>query len=295
MTSNNTDNIISELEKLDRPSGGIPEDNPEANPKANPQSTSLKSDIESENKTICRLLNVHLREFFDDIYIPFKYFRDDDWNVSKVLYNNEDILFYNENYVTPEDEQKFYQVFERFITMLEDIFTPTNKLYIFLKNWTDMSGSRWKPNSNKSYLKSILTNKKYQHISPSHTVTVYLQYSKLFNGDIEKVKDALEKYLDNLVAKIRKQVKIFKKQYNELVSIYVYEYPLELHQQKNYYVMGFINSVILAILDFANKLMDLNVYAIHPIITNIIEYYTPLDEITHYDPSDNDDRDICII
>ncbi|AYV85070.1 MAG: hypothetical protein Satyrvirus3_1, partial [Satyrvirus sp.] len=48
-----------------------------------------------ENKIICKLINIQFKEFFDNIYIPFKFFKYENWKINKVLYDNEDALFYN--------------------------------------------------------------------------------------------------------------------------------------------------------------------------------------------------------
>ncbi|XWV24820.1 hypothetical protein QJ856_gp0963 [Tupanvirus deep ocean] len=273
---NTTENIIDTLKKLDN--------------------TDLDEDEKKmqENKTICRLLNIHLREFYDDIYIPFDFFRNADWNISKILYDNEDILFYNKKYITKVDEERFYEVFDKFILMLEDIFSTNSKLFVFLKKWTDMSHMRWKTNNTKSYLKSLLTERKYQYISPAFTTNLFCEISKKYNNDPQIVKTEIEKELDNIVKKVKEEVKIFRKIYNEIVMSYVYEFPYNT-QEKEIYVKAFINTVILVVLDFAEKLIELNVYAVHPIVKDIIGYYTPLDEINQYDPLENGNRKICIV
>lgn len=280
---NSTSDIINILENLDKLQTNENSDEIE----------QTKSEQLEQNKTICRLLNIQLREFYDDIYIPYTFFKDD-WNINKILYNNEDILFYNKKYLTKDDEEKFYQVFDKFILLLDEIFFPNSKLLIFLKKWTDMSGSRWKSNGSKSYLKSIITDKKYQFISPAYIANIYCDYSKRYRDNVDKIKSEMENHLDNMIKRIRKEIKEFNNLYNEIVSSYVYEYPLII-DGKNIYVMGFINSIIMAILDFAEKLINLNVYAIHPIINDIIEYYTPLDVINQYDPSENNNKKIFII
>ncbi|XWV26068.1 hypothetical protein QJ857_gp1012 [Tupanvirus soda lake] len=273
---NTTENIIETLKKLDN----VDLDDDEKKMK--------------ENKTMCRLLNIHLREFYDDIYIPFDFFRNADWNISKILYDNEDILFYNKKYITKVDEERFYEVFDKFILMLEEIFSTNSKLYVFLKKWTDMTNIRWKTNGTKSYLKSLLTESKYQYISPAFTTNLFCEISKKHNNDPQIVKSEIEKELDIIVKKVKEEVKKFRKIYNEIVMSYVYEFPYNT-QEKDIYVKAFINTVILVVLDFAEKLIELNVYAIHPIVKDIIGYYTPLDEINQYNPLDNGNRKICIV
>ena len=74
-----------------------------------------------------------------------------------------------------------------------------------------------------------------------------------------------------------------------MVNSYVYEYPLN-GPDVNSHVLGFINSVILTIFELVDKLIDLHIYALHPIISNIICYYTPIDDINEYKSSDNDEK-----
>lgn len=176
--------------------------------------------------------------------------------------------------------------------MIEDIFSPDSKLYNFLKKWTDTSGIKWKSNGEKSYLKSILTNRKYQVISPLYITSIYCEYIKKYENNYDKFNGIFEKHLNNIIINFKNECKKFKKQYNEIVDSYVYEHPLTNDPS---YVLGFINSVILAILIFAEKLIELNIYAIHPIVVQLIEYYTPLDEINQYDPSENHGKKLCII
>lgn len=247
-----------------------------------------------DNRTVCRLLKIHLDDFYDDINIPFGYFRDANWKISKVLYDNDDVLFYNKKYMTEEDNTRFYEVFDKFIDMIEDIMNPKSKLVIFLKKWTDMSNLRWKANESRSYLKSLLVHKKYQYISPEYTTSIYCDLCEQYPNDVDKIKGNLTKRLDKIVQEVRTEVREFRKNYNEIVTSYTYEYPLHV-QDKDIYVLGFINSIILTIISFAEKLIDLHVYAIHPIVNSVIEYYTPINDINLYDPADNGYRRICIV
>lgn len=262
--------------------------------KIEPDNSDVVDKCMIENKTTCRLINIHLKEFFDDIHIPYSFFRDDDWKINKILYKNEDMLYYNKKYLTEEDEERFFEVFDKFIAILEEILTPNNKLYSFLKKWTDMSHSKWKSINTRSYLKSLLIDRKYQFISPAYVTDVYCHISKKYREDTDKIKSELEDHLDFLVKNVKKEIKIFRKIYDDIVTLYVYEYPYDI-QEKNCYNLAFVNSIILEILNFAEKLIDLHVYAIHPIINNIIEYYTPLDEINQYEQDNYINRKISVV
>ena len=274
-TESSVENIIDQLKRLDE------------------NIFEKDENLDEENRARCRMINIHLREFFDDIYIPYTFFKDGDWKISKVLYNNEDSLFFNEKYMTDDDHQRFYEVFDKYISVVEEILSTNNKLHVFLKKWTDTSDLRWKPNETRSYLKSLLVKSEYQIISPVYTANYFYELRKKHGDDSEKIKTKIEEHLDQIVKKVRVEMKHFKKVYNEIVESYVYEHPI--NPSEDSYLLGLINSVILAILDFADKLLNLNIYAVHPIVTNIIGYYTPLDEIYQYDPLDNDGRKLCIV
>ena len=104
----------------------------------------------------------------------------------------------------------------------------------------------------------------------------------------------MEEHLGNLMKKIKAEIKIFEQIYHEIVTSYVYEYPYDM-PDKERYNSALVNTIILEILNFSEKLIDLHVYTIHSIVNNIIEYYTPLDEINQYNPKDYDKRKICIV
>ncbi len=141
--------------------------------------------VDEQNWVVCRLINLQLKEFFDDIYIPFYCFKQNEWKISKVLYDNEDALFYNELFFTLNDNMKFHEVFAKYIAMIEEIMTKDNQLYVFLKKWTDKTNVRWKANLNSqnSYLKSILIDRRYQIISPSYMTDLYCELGKQYRDN----------------------------------------------------------------------------------------------------------------
>lgn len=273
-----TDILISNLEKLDA------------------KDEDYDEETNNHNMTVCRLLNIHLREFYDDIYIPFTHFRIAKWNIRKVLYENNDVLFYCQKFLTNEDHERFYQVFDKYVFMIEEIFSHDNKLVTFLKKWTDQSQAKWVSIKNNSYLKSILICSKYQYISPEYVTQLYLSCSNKHRGEPAKIKEVLENELDQLNKEIRKESKCFRQNYNDLIVSYVYEYPIFSDPaEKKIYTLAFMNSVIMEILNFAEKLVELNVYAIHPFVTNIIDFYTPIDQIGQHHAHENDGRKIIIV
>ena len=205
MALNTTGNIIEALQRIGQ--------NSSKNKTINIIDTSQCTEMNStknksymENKNICRMVRVQLTDFYDDIYIPFAYFRNNDWKISKVLYNNEDVLFYNEKYLTDEDKLKFYEIFDKFINMVEEILSTNTKLYGYLTKWTDKSEIKWKSNNKRSYLKTLFMHRKYQIISPAHTTNLYCEYYKKYKNDLNKIESELEKHLDGIIDAISKRI-----------------------------------------------------------------------------------------
>lgn len=263
---------------------------------------NAKASDQENNKKTCRLLNIHLKKFFDDIYIPYDHFTSDRWKINKIIRNNEDSLFYNKTFLTSDIEENFHKVFNKYVHLIEGIMNPSNRLMVFLKKWTDMSGNKWKSIEINSYLKRLLTDHKYhkyQIISPQYVVIVYddlCKQNRIDNDNIntDKVKFELEEHLNDIMAKVRTEKKQFIKKYNDILTSFVYKYHHNDLKQQNY-VFQFIQNMLIIIFEFAHKLLDLNIYAIHTVISNIIGNYIPLNEINQYDPSENDGRKIIIV
>lgn len=245
-------------------------------------------------KTICRLLRLHISDFFDNIYIPFKFFERDEWDISKVLNENEDCLFYNEDYLTDDDQTRFYQVFYKYIRMIEDIMCENNELIKHLKKWTDMSKTRWSERKSKSYLKSLLDKKNYQMISPLHIVNIFIECSEKNREDTTKIISEVEEKLNSIVKQMKTVIREFRGCYRGIIDSYVYEFPLN-PDEKEAYIKGFINSIIMTIVDYTDALVNLGIYAVHPIFRDIIEHYLPLDEINTYDPEEHLGKKLSIV
>lgn len=262
----------------------------------------MSSNEAIDNQVICRLLNLHLNDFFNDIFIPFDHFKHGNWKISKILYDNEDCIFYKEKYVPPEDRERFYEVFEKFTNMIENILDPKTKLCSFLKKLTNMDEPKWKYNGTQSYLRRIMKQQKYQTISPLYIIDTYCEISKKYAKEDDasvketKIKEEHGASLDAIIKKTTREIRIFIRKYNSIVESFVFENPIQhIEMKDNIYVMGFINSVILAIFDFIDKLLDLNIYAVHTIVIDIIDYYLPLDDIYTYNPDTYNQRKLFIV
>ena len=239
---------------------------------------------DTQNNLVCRLVNFHLREFFDDISIDHDTFKQNKWDINKVLYDNDTALFYNHKYVTDQDEIRFFEVFDKYVACIEETLSKDNHLFSYMKAWSSTKSCPW--------LKKMLVSRKYQIISPTYTTNLYVELSDKYE-DPEKMRIEFQKNLDIIIEKTRDELKDFKKKYHEILQSYIYEFPLKGMDQT--YVSGFINGIIMEIIDLTEKLLNLNIYAIHPLVNNIIDVYVPLDYINSYNPKEHGNKSLCIV
>jgi len=233
---------------------------------------------QNENKIICKLLKLHLVNFYDNIYVPFKFFQKNNWNINKVLVDNADALFYCAGYLSETDKIRFNQVFGKYLVMIQEIFAY-RKLSKLLKAWTNMNNPQWFSTNDQSYLKSILNDDQYHVISPVIVIKLYYSVTKKYRQDQNKIKVIMTKKLNHIISQYREARKEFQKRYHRIVTKYVYLCPLDF-KVKREYVKLLLNETIMAILDLSEKLIDLKIYGIHSLITNLISY-TPIDEINN--------------
>lgn len=243
---------------------------------------------------VCRAIRLNIREFYDHIYIPINFFRHGDWDVRKVLEENRDVLFYNEKYLAGDDIARFDKIFGAYADMIEEIMSGGTNFFRFLDNWTDVPGRALKSICSRSYLRGIILCKKYWALSPAYIADLYCDLYKKYKSDSGAVKAELERTLDGIVSQLQAETKEFKKNFRYIVDSYVYECPLD-DGGAEIFALSFVNSIMMEILDFVEKLIGLRVYAVHPIILGIIDYYLPLDEINQFDPEQYGGRKYRIV
>lgn len=246
--------------------------------------------ILDKNHMMCKLIKTHFIGFFDDIYIPYKYFRKGKWNIKKIISSNKDALYYNPKFASQSDKYRFSEIFDRYAVMIEDILSPDNKLNHYLKRWTDVTDNKFIDRSKNSYLKSIFIDKKYRHISPTHIVKLFIECSK--ETEIKTIAISnFEKILDEIISKAQKYIAIFKAAYDLIIDKYVY-FKAEITDSDTYELF---NSIFLAIINFADKMIELNIYTIHVLVNDIIGELTPFDDINYYTPECFGGKDLYVI
>jgi len=245
------------------------------------------------NKSICFMLKRNFPDFYDRIYVPFKLFREGEWNIGKVLRQNMDALYYNESFVTNIDVARFDNVFGRYLDLIRKVFEPDTQLEKYM--------IQWKERRNDTYLKKIIKGSKYNIITPFYLADAHKRLFVKYKTDTEKFDKKYTRKLNEIIESYRFEKKEFREKFNELLDAYVYEYPIQsptMNSDKNLaemYTKGFVNGMILAILDFADKLLDLRIYAVHHVVKSVINSYLPLDDINLSDPDDEDYVAIVII
>lgn len=290
MATNETETIIKDLINLSKSKERTSDHKTDKTHKVD-KVDKAEPKVENEIYTLCRLLKLHISNFYDDIYVPVKFFIKAKYDVEKVLYENADSLYYNEEYIVT-DEERFNEVFDKYVEMIKEILDPNNKLTVYLKKWTSMTDRKYSVINTDSYLRSLLKNEKYRYISPEYITKLFKKTCKENNKDFNKITVIMEKELNSIIKKLKQETKLFSKLYHQIVISYVFEHPSDLDEN---YSKSFITYVILNILDFAEKLIDMNIYAIHTIVNNVIDYYTPLDDIGQYDPSSNHNLKLTLV
>ncbi|AZL89256.1 hypothetical protein QKC54_gp0577 [Megavirus baoshan] len=275
---NNTDKIIRDLVDIES------DNEPDIEPKKKYKYKQEK------NKKICRLLKKYIKNFYDNIHIPYHFFKENKWNINKTLNNNEDVLFYNEEFLISSDSDRFYEVFDKYILLMDDIFNPKNTLNSFFKKISKIDVD---DNSIAKYLIHIFNSKKYRFISPEYVINKYFDYKNNFS-DEHDIRIQLNDHLNEIMDKVRNHVKSFKIEYNEMLSHFISERPTDQDLQTNY-VINFIGSVIISICDFCEKIIELNIYAFHPIVLNIIESTLPLDDIFLHEPEKYKNKNMIVV
>jgi hypothetical protein len=253
---------------------------------------AMSTDIE-KNQAICNLIYLHFRKIYRYIYIPHDFFIDDDFDIINILNKNEDMLFYNSNIISRDDKDRFYKIFGELTRIIEHIFNPDSNFAIMLRRWTDMTTSVWEKKKVSSFLNVTLKKRKYSYISPAYITDMFCQLSSQYN-EVDKIKDNLITHLDKIIADAKGHIREFSKKYRQIIESYVYYLDIHndnfLARQKT-----LLNEIIMNSLDLAEKLVKLNVYAIHEIVNGIISYYTPIDIYNQYNSENHQGKPIYIV
>ena len=223
-------------------------------------SGQTREDI-SKNMHICKLFRTHIKEFFVNISIPYKYFEQADFDISKVMYENEDVLYYNKKYLSDEQAIDFYQVFNRYVKHIVSMFNEKSVLYKHLAKLNNAKDT--------SFLKTTI-NGEYEIISPLYIAKIFNKNCVKYKGEIEKIEYFTNQHLDYIMEQARIAIKKFKSKYKYILKTYVLGYPGTSPNVEEH-VKQFIARLNNIVYEFAKILIDIKIYAIQPIINNIID------------------------
>lgn len=234
------------------------------------------------NKAICQLVDAQLEHFFSDIGITLDLLEEEQWDIDGVIGTDRDPLFYYEEYYfsTPEAKERFEAIFARYTAMIIENLRPDNQLIRYLDNWQRIKARNPRAKI-RSFLRATLKHKDYQMFSPVFIANMYADR-------IENIKDrnnlrnsAKKKHMirAEIEQELDKRLETFDEVLAEFNSYYTIQRKLFLYSpEEDNTIAGkkFICNMMVGIMNLAEQLINLNVYAIHSIISEIINEFTPL-------------------
>uniref|UniRef100_A0A6C0CAX5 Uncharacterized protein n=1 Tax=viral metagenome TaxID=1070528 RepID=A0A6C0CAX5_9ZZZZ len=236
------------------------------------------------NKEICLLLRKYFKEFYNNIYVPIDFFKMNNWNVTEVLTDNIDVLYYNDKYFRKNDKI-FSVVFAKYVDLVKKNFSSNSNLKMLLSEFPI-----------DTHFKEIISCRKYKFISPAYIADLYISC----RDDSEQLKMMI-KILDILFDEIKIKMSSFVDEFAKCFDDYVRLAPLNIGIGVNNtkimqnYNQSYINDLSMIILNFAQELINMNVYAIHSLVNRVISIDFPYDIINQYDPEENNDRELIVI
>lgn len=227
------------------------------------------------------LLKLHVPDFYNNIFIPHSFFKNNNYDIMTTIQENNDSIFYVEKYIQPEEIQRFNYVFEQYAIILSRNFTTDDNLIKFLRKWTCQNISPWRANKKQTRLKKLLNNPKIYYFSPHYIIKLYCDnyYSV---HDINTAITNTKKKLYSIAAHIAQETRSFQQKYQNLINHFVYqnEYQDMDYSQKTQILM---QDIMKLILDLSEKLIKYDIYAINSLISNIINCYTPINCLNNND------------
>jgi hypothetical protein len=242
------------------------------------------------------LVNTYIDDFFDNINIPLKSFEKRNYNFKKTIENNTDTLFHCSAYTTDDDDKIFKNLLKKYLVMIKDNFYVDTHLYNFL----EVINKNPKTADNHNFIKLV---KKYNYISPYYIAEEYYKIltlndqtiinnnnivfedNKELKKEIKKIKaKMITEKMENIMETVKKIMHNFKLEFEKIFT----DFKSSDYTEDLMYENGnrFINSIIMLIAKYVEPLIELNIYGIYAIISEIIQYEVPLNSIYYCDISD---------
>jgi len=204
------------------------------------------------NKEMCLLLRKYFKEFYNNIYVPIDFFKMNDWNITEVLTDNVDVLYYNDKYSKKNNDKNFFIVFGKYVDLVKKNFSLNSNLHMLLSELPiDIC------------FKNIILCPKYRFISPAYIADLYISCRE----DADQLKMMI-KILDILIDQVKNKILSFADEFTKSFDNFIYLTPLKANNYRiiQNYNQIYINNLLNMIWIFSHELVNMNIYAVHTAI-----------------------------
>ena len=234
--------------------------------------------IPEDKYTIFEYIQKFIPDFYEKIDIDYQEFFNNKYNIAKTI-RAHDELFFNKNKLIDDDIKQYIDdLYKEYIQIFEQLFDDENHVSKFLNN-----------NTNGNQFVELVNN--YSIFSPLYIAKILfnnlLQYK-----DMDKPKNEIINIVLHILENDKNNVKKILQDFKKDIIIKFLEY----NKRKNdveYYLLEdgddienfkvFTTDIMYLVIFYSRKLIKLDIYPIHKILSNILEKYIHinLDNLTH--------------
>jgi hypothetical protein len=251
--------------------------------------------VMSDVELLCNRINRLHPDVYDEINIPHRFFAAGKFDISTVLDDNTDILFYNGRYLSEQDDEDFDVAFAAHKKVLSDIFDTKSSFNAFLIKY-EMEKRKNKSlpkTSNLAQLRELIINREYCIISPVCILDFFIDFRRTEEPLVAL--RSTENELKIIMEDVFEHVAAFETNFQTAVQEFVYEPDHTTTTIDPSRSNNLVNTIILETIKFTKKVSELNIYPINSIVCSIVDRNVPINDIIVYDPDRYDKAELMII
>lgn len=238
------------------------------------------------NRNMCDYLENNTNYFFSGIGLEKRDFRRYNWHIKKALCDCPEIMFYIKQYLPTEDEARFTQVFEKHVNTILRLFDPNyNKNFYDFLSKKEFANFINDPDVKKPVIIRLMNRHALKYHDPLYLYNLYNEVVNNRESDVSR-KNAiktLNAIINDNKMRIQEEKDKFMKTFVEIIDYYYYENSFETSIEDSIVEsMGCMNSILLLIINFVEKLNELHVIGIYEIINNMTDSHIPLEAMIQY-------------